>query len=463
MKKNSTPLSRRKFLQSAGLAGALGSTLGLPLTAPAVVRPKARARNLIFMVADGMSHGTLGAANHWLNLHENRDTHWMQLYRDGLARQALMETRSSSSIVTDSAAASSSWGGGKRIPNGQVNVDENGSDVTPLYSFGRQAGKRLGLVTTATISHATPAGFATNSLSRKDQDFIAEQYLERGVDVLLGGGTRFFTPERRKDGRDLSARYRQAGYTVVKDRTSLAEAPRRGPLLGVFSEDHVPYAIDRRYDTSLAGVPSLAEMTTAALDRLADAPEGFLLQIEGGRVDHAAHNNDPGAILAEMLEFDRCVGQVRAFVEAHPDTLVIVTTDHGTGGFMLNGEGKDYNGSQPCFERLGKVRASYEGLGGRHRRAPLKTSDVLDALGLPAKPEFAEMVTAALADWDGDPKPFGKVLREMLAPWFATSWTTQNHTGELVAFAAYGPGSDAFPGFFENWEVHHRLREGLAI
>lgn len=456
-------LSRRRFLQSAGLAAALPALVRAQ-TAPVAAKPAGTARNLIFMVADGMCHGTLAATNHWLNLTADRDTHWTQLYRDGVAHRSLMETRSQSSVVTDSAAASSSWGGGKRIPNHRINIDVDGQAVTPLYTFAREAGKRLGLVTTATVTHATPAGFAANQFNRGDQHLIAEQYLERGVDLLFGGGREFFDAAKRADGIDLYGRYREAGYTVLQDRPELLRAPTRGRLLGTFSRGHIPFAIDRENDAALRqATPSLEEMMEAALLRLQTAPEGFLLQVEAGRVDHAAHNNDPAAIIREMLEFDRCVAIARVFADAHPDTLVVVTTDHGTGGYMLNGEGKDYNESTERFLRLGGVKASLEAWAQHTPPAERTLATLRATLALPNESFYCEALDRALTDWNGDPKDLGGRLRTCLAQWFAVCWTTQNHTGELVEFASFGPGSDRFPGFFENWEVHQILREVLAI
>jgi alkaline phosphatase len=210
MKKMGDPkrFTRRGFLQSASVAGLATSGLAIGLRAkPSDLKAgRAKARNLIFLVADGMCHGTLACAQHWSKLTTDRDCEWMQLYRDGLARRALMETRSQSSLVTDSAAASSSWGGGERVPNGRINVNANGEVVTPLYTFGKQAGKQLGLVTTATITHATPAGFAANQLSRNRQDAIAVQYLER---------ERRYPARRRPDSRVAPQRVRMGATWPV--------------------------------------------------------------------------------------------------------------------------------------------------------------------------------------------------------------------------------------------------------
>src|SRR5690606_16356093 len=137
--------------------------------------------------------------------------------------------------------------------------------------------------------------------------------------------------------------------------------PGSGPVLGTFSVSHMPFALDLANDsTTRSTTPTLPEMMQAALAHLSQAGDGFVLQVEGVRVDHAAHGNYPSAILFEQLDFDLCVGIGRECAASHPDTLVIVTTDHGTGGYMLNGHGPDYNLSTGSFLKLGNAHSSYE-------------------------------------------------------------------------------------------------------
>src|SRR5690606_13249345 len=143
-------------------------------------------------------------------------------------------------------------------------------------------------VTTTRITHATPAAFIANVPDRGREDDVARQMLERGVDVALGGGARHFAPER------LAA---QRGLRVVRTRDELLgldAAP--GPVLGLFARSHMPYTLDRSESE-----PTLAEMARAALERLERHGGGFIVQIEGGRVDQAAHNNDAGAMVADQL------------------------------------------------------------------------------------------------------------------------------------------------------------------
>lgn len=455
--------SRRRFLQGAGLAGTAALLPGVPVFAATQSRSGRHrpARNIIFLVVDGMGTGTLGLANHWMQRHEQSPTHWISSYRRKDLARGLQETASASSPVTDSAAAASAWGCGRRVPNRSVNVDERGRPLTPLYSIARESGKATGLVTTCRVTHATPAGFAANVSHRDEEETIARQYLEREVDVILGGGRRFFTA----NGNDLPGRFKAKDYQFADDRRSLRKVAGHRRLLGLFSEDHVPYKIDREHDAALKQTPGLPEMFSAALESLSQNKEGFVLQVEGGRVDHAAHANDPGAIVPEMLEFDRCIPLALAFQERHPDTLVIITTDHGTGGCQLNGWGPDYNDSGPALDRLNQFTASFEALANRFAKNKKFDADKLrSATGLVANGAQTTHIQAAIEE---NPRSLQRVLLEIFADQLldttAIGWTSHNHTGEFVELLAFGSGADAVPAFLPNNELFGIMIEALRL
>ena len=332
--------SRREFLKFAGLGSLVfgaGSAraLGADGREAAANSAKRQAKNVIFMVSDGMCFSVLTAAQTYLTRTEKRSSNWMKMYGELPVVRSLCETDSASGIVTDSAAAGSCWGIGERIDNGVINITQDGRKPVTLVQKMNAARKRCGLVTTTTATHATPAGFVATVATRSDQKTIAAQYLERGVDVVLGGGTQYFSP-------DLLAAYRKAGYGVALNRDQLLADTGKAPLLGLFSKSHVPFEIDRLNSPTLkASTPTLSEMTKVALQRLSSAPEGFFLMVEGGRVDHAGHGNDGAAAIHEQIAFDETIATVLAFIDKHPDTLLIVTTDHGTGGFNVNGLGNE--------------------------------------------------------------------------------------------------------------------------
>ena len=353
-------LTRRKFFTRSALAAS--GVAGFPHiahSAEALLFARGqKPGRIIHMVADGMSLGTLTCADYLSHQVRERGLTWIDLMQRPQARHGLMNMRSINSMVTDSAAASSSWGSGSRVKNGVVNQLPTGKNLTTLYELFAQQGWKRGLVTTTEITHATPAGFAACVDHRDTGTLIAVQYLERKVDVLLGGGQKFFDPTRRKDKRDLRTEFAQAEYQVMQTAAELADASVDKRWLGIFSTSHLPFTIDQMASKELlARVPTLAVMTQRALEWLGRR-EHFILQVEGGRVDHGAHLCDAPAALRDMLAFDEAIEVVLAFQRQHPDTLVVITTDHGNGNMGVNGSGKAYRQSSQMFKRVAGVKAS---------------------------------------------------------------------------------------------------------
>jgi len=429
---------------------------------------RAKAKNLIFLVVDGMCHGTLGLAHHWNRRRHGKHLNWMQLYlRPGLHR-CMQDTASHNSPVTDSAAAASAWGSGQRVNNGSINVNPEGKTFEPIWLRAKRAGKSTGLVSTCRISHATPAGFAANVASRGNEKAIIAQYLDRGIDLLLGGGAEQFVHVNEDGSKvDYFGAFADAGYAVVRDRAGLKRLSKKEKrVLGIFSDSHMPYAIDRRNDLSLRNTPGLAEMFATALGQLEGSENGFVLQVEAGRVDHAGHANDPGAILHEQLEFDDCIPRAVEFIEKHPDTMLIVTTDHGTGGCQLDGKGHYYKDSGPALDRMNKLKYSFEWLEERFRVAGEFNAELFaHATGLTASESQAAKIQAAIEDPNTTylsskmTDAFADELKEIAS----VGWTSNNHTAENVELMAFGPGSEDLPGFIRNEELFGIMTGALKI
>ena len=286
-------------------------------------------KNIIYMVSDGMSAGTLVMADLYSKRILGKPSNWINLYQQNLVTKAYMDMQSLSSIVTDSAAASSSWGGGHRVPNGRLNIGANGEEYTPILQKFKKAGKKVGCVTTVMITHATPAGFCVNSKARNAQSEIAKKYLQLQFDVMMGGNNIFFHQNHREDKKDLYKDFVNNGFSVVRNKTEMQNAPKSKPLLGVFDEESLPYSLDFKSDTKLHNRPTLAEMTAKAIEQMKDHKNGFVLQVEGGKVDWAAHANDIGALLFDQLAFDEAVGIAIDFAKKDKNTLVVITSDHG--------------------------------------------------------------------------------------------------------------------------------------
>ncbi|MES2709597.1 MAG: alkaline phosphatase [Verrucomicrobiota bacterium] len=455
--------SRRSFLRASVLTSAVfGSERAL--TAAETRQSslhQGSAKNVIFMVSDGMNHGALSLAKQFRTLTAQKETNWMRLYRERPVVRSLVETFSANSCVTDSAAAASAWGGGTRVNNGTLNMTPGAkAPVRTLQEKVHQSGRKVGLVTTATITHATPAGFAANIGDRGKEEDIARQYLDRRIDVLLGGGQKFFSPSLLRD-------YSAAGYQLAGSRDTLMRMAHDSmtPLLGIFTEGYLPMTIDRENVKDLQDqVPTLPEMAQAALDRLQHAPEGFFLMIEGARIDHAGHANDAAASVHEQLAFDDAIGVALAFVDKNPDTLLIITTDHGCGGIQMNGVNADpkqgfapgiYNASIPFFDRLRGFNRSIEwmkqnGVGGLS--GPKLAESLKQYTGL-------SLTEQQIKDAQGLKLSVSDIFQSHTG----VGWTSGNHTGELVEFCAFGPGSQRFPAFQENREIHARMLQAMEI
>ncbi len=471
-----TGIARRTFLRTGAasavfLGSGIWTTDALRATNFAQTS-KGEARNIIFLVSDGMSSGTLTLGDLMLRRRDGRASNWVKLYDRPDIRRGLMDMASRNAVVTCSAAASSSWGCGYRVNNGVVNWGPNDEQYTPVLKYFRDAGKGTGLVTTTTITHATPAGFSANVPNRGMQETIAEQYLERRYDVLLGGGNLFYHKYLRSDGRDLYADYENADYHVVRQKGNLFNIPNdEKRLLGIFYDGHVPYTLDHINTKEYReNVPTLAEMTQIALNRLSKNKNGFIMQVEGGRVDHAAHSNDVGGLIFDQIAFDDAVGVAVEFANENPDTLVIVTTDHGNANPGLNGVGSGYEGSNVNFDRIQEFKHTSNWiLGGLSEEST--TSQIRERVEEATGIQITGKEAVALQDsyrnmfyavYPMMNRP-SAVMGQILANYTSVNWIGSSHTADYVELAAFGPGSEAIGAFTENTRLFEVMTEAAGV
>ena len=469
--------SRRDFLKTGAL-GALALGTGGVTTANGQsrtdlddVEAPGAAKNVIFLVSDGMSAGTLTMADLMRRRQEGRPSNWIRLYEEGRVQRGLMDMAAANSVVTGSAAASSSWGSGHRVNNEAVNVSPSGEEYRTILEIVRDAGKGTGLVTTTRITHATPAGFGINMPERWMEDEIAAQYLEREYDVLLGGGRRHFVPDQRDDDKNLLEAFRQKGYHVAETSADLQDWDRSGPVLGTFYDTHLPYVLDHRnIPEHREQVPRLPKMTEAALQRLDKNDDGFLLQIEGGRVDHGAHENDTAGLVYDQIEFDETIGRVLDFVEGRDDTLVIITTDHGNANPAVNATGDKYERSNPMFDRIADFQYTNSWIlseldeTSTHREI---RDRVETAWQLSITRDEAELLQDALrgkyeAAYRKKSDP-DLLLGAIQANYTAVNWLSGDHTSDYVELAALGPGSEAIGQFTRNTDLFDLMVEAAGV
>lgn len=460
-------LLRNGLFVTAG-ASILGPMAGCRPDATPVVAGSKRARNIIFLVSDGMSQGTLTMADQFLRQRDGRHSHWIQLYRDNHMVRSLMDTSSASSLVTDSAAGGSAWGGGMRVENGKLNIGPKGERPVPILQKFKQEGRSVGCVTTVPITHATPASFCVNNDSRKSQPEIAEQYIALRFDVMMGGGLEHFTADGREDGKDVLQAYRDAGFAVALNKSEVGSSDAGKPLLGVFGENGLAYTVDHLHDDTLkANVPTLAEMTATAIDRMKDNPNGFAMQVEGGKVDWAAHGNDVAGLIYDQIAFDDAVKVAIDFAQKDGETLVIITTDHGNSNPGLF-YGKTANGN---FDRIQRFRHSNEWLIARMLEG-LKPAQLIELTTemqawTPTTDEAASLLKAiaSLSDEDRlrpEKQPFGP-LAMMQRAHTSVHFGSDSHSSDLVELAAFGPGSELLQQFTINTDLHNLMLKAAQM
>ncbi|MEN6516602.1 MAG: alkaline phosphatase [Methanospirillum sp.] len=310
----------------------------------------AKAKNVILLIGDGMGYSELTAAR-WEKANESLATYaTTSLALDHLEYSGYVTTYCADSFITDSAPAATAIMAGVKTNLGvigedatAVNKKSDGARVASIAELAKRAGKATGAVTTTRITHATPAGLYAHVNDRDNETLISSQLLASGMDLAFGGGYPYFinatvkdpwgAKGKRTDGRDLIAEFRSAGYTVVNNSTGLAGVKAREgtKVLGLFSSSHMEY--DRARNTT--NEPSLAAMTGKALEILGKDKDGLFLMVEGGRIDHAGHARDYANNTGDTLAFDAAVQTALDFTKKNPDTLVIVTADHETGGLTL--------------------------------------------------------------------------------------------------------------------------------
>lgn len=304
-------------------------------------------RNLIFMVSDGMGPASLSLTRsfrQWTQDIPINDTLALDRHFWGTSR-----TRSSNSLVTDSAAGATAFSCGQKSYNGAISILPGFTPCGTVLEAAKRAGYHTGLVVTTDITDATPACFASHVNYRSQMDEIAlhetgEGPLGHVVDLMLGGGRCHFLPNSsqgscRQDDVHVAGIAQKKGWTYLDDRAGF-DSLNAGenvdlPVLGLFASNDIPFELDRR---NMADTyPSLSEMATTALRALEkatkDSEKGFFLMIEGSRIDHAGHINDPAAQVREVLEYDKTFQIVLDFLEqSDVEGVVVSTSDHETGG-----------------------------------------------------------------------------------------------------------------------------------
>lgn len=468
--------------QPAPSANGTAAATPVMTTAPDVsanVLPESGLHKYIFiMIGDGMGEAQRSLAQGYAAYKGGKTP----LIMNSLPVTGTVTTNSLNADITDSAAAATAYATGHKTNNGMLSVTPDGQSLKTVIEEAEDKGLSTGLVTTTTLSNATPAAFAAHAQSRASEADIALQYLDSGVDFFAGGGDKYFLPSSysggsdalgvplassRGDNRDLVSEFEDAGYKTFIGlqgaQDFAAYVPSAGDkVLASFTNDYTPYELDRTGDGLT--VPSLAGMTEKAIETLGSDEDGFVLMVEGGRIDHTCAANDPAGAVNEALAFNDAVQQAYGFYNQHPEeTLIIVMGDHETGGLKL---GDDLDLSHiagvklSVTERLhvfytGDRQAYYAYLAANFGLGDLNPSEkqrIEDAL------DFADSADYA-GEYQDSP---ASVVAAILSKRVGVEWAGKEHTGVPVPLYAVGLGADAFSGDKDNTEIGQILFDALG-
>lgn len=464
-----------------------------------------RAKNVIFFVGDGMGISTVTATRVYsVGVSGN-------LVLDQFPHTALSRTYGADAITPDSAPTMTAMMSGVNTNAGVLGLDEttepldfnrDGDGRAPwtLLEEAKTAGMKVGVVSTARITHATPAATFAHINNRDNENAIALQALPsdstynrrlgRGIDVLMGGGRQFFVPSgvtdeeggtgSRTDGRDLRREFQAAGYSYVWNRAGFQRlTAARLPVLGLFERSHMEYEYDRPTDQGTE--PSLTEMTVKSIQLLDDAArkgsrKGYFLMVEAGRIDHAHHEGNAFRALTDAEELDRAIGAASRLVDLR-DTLIIVSADHS---HVFNIAGYPMRPKAELPYPIASYEPGFENPAG-HGILDV-VYDLTPGGGVAAATDANGVPYAVLGYLNGpgyraggrqDPRidtfP-GRGGATATGPdheaYFQESaipMGSETHAGEDVAIYAVGPGAELVRGTVKNTHIYHVMKAALGL
>lgn len=454
---------------------------------------KGPAKNVILFIGDGMDPTTITVTRIYDGQTKGLSGEGNILNMEKLPHLALSKTYSASTQTPDSAATASAMMTGYKIRTGAINVSDSvpvgdceAGLAAPLASLGElaeQAGLSTGIVSTARLTHATPAAVYAHAATRdweSDANLpdgspckdIARQFVEfaygDGIDVALGGGRRAFLPREqndpeyenkkgsRGDGRNLVTEWlnQKPGSAYVWNSEQFNALPASTTrLLGLFEPSHMQYEMDRADDG--AGEPSLAALTGKAIDILSKNDKGYFLMVEGGRIDHAHHAGNAARAIQDAQAFDRAIGTALAKVDLN-DTLIIVTADHG---HTLTMAGYAQLGN-PILGIVVVPQPNGDPVGDE---APYKASD-----GKPYTTLGYANGPGSTYHGSGDHSERPALTMEMaLDPDFRQQslvpLRSETHGGQDVAIFAGGPDAYLFDGVVEENYIFHVINHALGL
>ena len=400
-------------------------------------------KNVIYMIGDGMGPAFTTAYRYYKDDPTTKEIETTVF--DTMLKGMAHTYPDDHTYVTDSAAGATALSSGHKSYNGAIAVDTAKKPVKTMLEIAKEQGMTTALVATSQINHATPASFAAHNESRRNYDDIANDYIDNKiagklpVDLMLGGGTQYFI----RDDRNLVDEFKQAGYQYGDDIKNLGQITQV-PAIGLYAPKGLPFALDEN-------PTRLKQLTAKAFDLLdGQNDKGFFVMIEGSQIDWCGHANDIACAMAEMDDFAKSIETAKAYVDNNPDTILVITADHSTGGLTIGAHGQ-YKWETDIIKGVKATAGTLTNL--------LIESDNLKtvwqantSIEFTAENEIKLKQAKAMGE-----KTLNLAVKSIINDLSFTGWTTGGHTASDVQVFAYGKNSDDFVGSQNNTDIAKKL------
>ena len=424
--------------------------------APVVSTPK----NIIMIVGDGMGP-TYTTAYRYFKDDPSTPRVENTVFDRHLVGMSSTYPDTHHNYVTDSAASATALSSAIKTYNGAVAVDMDKQNVETVLERARSLGMKTGVVVTSQINHATPASYLSHNDYRYNYDAIADSYIDNGIqaDLYLGGGWKFFI----REDRNLVEEFEDNGFNYIDSYQLLDSVSTDKPLLGLFGDKGLPWALD---DTNKHRLSAMTKTATKHLEN----EDGYFLLVEGSQIDWAGHSNDIASAMGEMDDFAKTLEYLETYVKENPDTLVVITADHSTGGVTLGVDGV----FQWDPKVLRTMTQSPQSIANKLENNDITkefasslfnfdlTNEEVTQLISVKNDTLKDIQVTAITDIVASEKisinkEIYKAVKFIINGRTYTGWTSSGHTAADVPVFAMGSNKDLFNGYQDNTDIAKKI------
>lgn len=443
-----------------------------------------QAKYVFYFIGDGMGVNQVNGTEMYLAEQEGRIGIKPLLFTT-FPVAGMATTFSATNSVTDSSAAGTALSTGEKTYNGAIGMDDNKNVLQTVAEKAKKAGRKVGVTTSVSVDHATPAAFYAHQPNRSMYYEIALDLPKAGFDFYAGGG--FLKPTTtadKKEAPSIFPIFEENGYTIARGldeyKSKAAQADKMILIQKEGAEPScLPYAIDRK-----EGDLTLAEITESAISFLTKGKDkGFFLMVEGGKIDWACHSNDPATTFNEVVDMDNAVRVAYEFYKKHPkETLIVITADHETGGLGLGTAKYELQLKSLVNQKESQEVLSRSITDLRKMNRPVSWEEVKSLLTekmgfwkeLPLtweqekmlRDEYEESFVKKHVVFEqslySKTEPLAAAARKVMSRIAMVGWTSGNHTAGYVPVYAIGAGSNLFMGKMDNTEIPKRIAKAAG-